>query len=134
MKGEVTILVVEDEFLIRWDLVLGVEDAGYRAKEASSAGEAIGVLENDPSIRVIITDIGMPGTMDGVALAHYVHERWPPMDYFLGLSSRTALRRAPRQHAASETLHAQDASQIVGRRGFGAWSMSFLTNERPPRP
>ena len=52
--------------------------AGYRAKEASSAGEAIGVLENDPSIRVIITDIGMPGTMDGVALAHYVHERWPP--------------------------------------------------------
>ncbi len=78
MKGEVTILVVEDEFLIRWDLVLGVEDAGYRAKEASSAGEAIGVLENDPSIRVIITDIGMPGTMDGVALAHYVHERWPP--------------------------------------------------------
>jgi two-component system, response regulator PdtaR len=55
-----------------------VEDAGYRAKEASSAGEAIGVLENDPSIRVIITDIGMPETMDGVALAHYVHERWPP--------------------------------------------------------
>jgi DNA-binding NarL/FixJ family response regulator len=32
----------------------------------------------NPSIRVIITDIGMPETMDGVALAHYVHERWPP--------------------------------------------------------
>jgi CheY-like chemotaxis protein len=78
MKDEVTILVVEDEFLIRLDLVLGVEDAGYRAKEAASADEAIRVLENDPNICVVITDINMPGTMDGIALAHYVRERWPP--------------------------------------------------------
>jgi two-component system, response regulator PdtaR len=78
MKDAVAILVVEDEFLIRWDLVLGVEDAGYRAKEASSADEAIRVLESDPHIRVVITDINMPGTMDGIELAHYVRERWPP--------------------------------------------------------
>jgi two-component system, response regulator PdtaR len=78
MKDAVTILVVEDEFLIRLDLVLGVEDAGYRVKQASSADEAIRVLESDPSIRVVITDINMPGTMDGIALAHCVRERWPP--------------------------------------------------------
>ena len=78
MKGAVAILVVEDEFLIRWDLVSGVEDAGYRAKEASSADQAIRVLENDPNIRVVITDISMPGTMDGIELAHYVRDRWPP--------------------------------------------------------
>jgi two-component system, response regulator PdtaR len=78
MTDKVTILVVEDEFLIRWDLVSGVEDAGYRTKEASSAEEAIRVLENDPNIRVVITDISMPGTMDGIALSHYIRERWPP--------------------------------------------------------
>jgi two-component system, response regulator PdtaR len=44
---------------------------------SSSADEAIRVLENDPSIRVIITDISMPGTMDGIALAHCVRERCP---------------------------------------------------------
>ena len=78
MKDAVTILVVEDEFLIRLDLVLGVEDAGYRAKEASSADEAIRVLESDPNIRVVITDISMPGTMDGIELARCIRERWPP--------------------------------------------------------
>jgi two-component system, response regulator PdtaR len=58
--------------------VLAVEDAGYQVKEASSADEALRVLESDPNIRVVITDINMPGTMDGIALAHYIRKRWPP--------------------------------------------------------
>ncbi|MBA2126335.1 hypothetical protein DLM45_08870 [Hyphomicrobium methylovorum] len=72
------VLVVEDEFLIRWDLVAALEDAGFSTVEAGSAAEAISVLERDRDIRVVFTDIQMPGSMDGLALANYVRGRWPP--------------------------------------------------------
>ena len=60
------------------DLVANLEDSGYQTFEASSAAEAIDVLERHPAIRVVFTDIQMPGTMDGLALARFVRERWPP--------------------------------------------------------
>lgn len=73
------ILVVEDEPLIRLGLISLVEDAGYGALEASSADEAIRIVEGDPDISVIITDVDMPGSMDGIKLAHFVRDRWPPI-------------------------------------------------------
>jgi CheY-like chemotaxis protein len=76
MKARV--LVVDDEAIIRAWLVLAWEDAGYSAVEAASASEAIAIMETDKEIRVVVTDIQMPGTMDGIALARYVRERWPP--------------------------------------------------------
>lgn len=72
------VLVVEDEFLIRWDLVAALEDAGFSTVEAGSAAEAVSVLERDRDVRVVFTDIQMPGSMDGLALANYVRGRWPP--------------------------------------------------------
>jgi CheY-like chemotaxis protein len=72
------ILVVEDEAFVRWDLTSRLEDAGYDTVEAASADEAIDILENNRDIRIVFTDIQMPGTMDGIALARYVKERWPP--------------------------------------------------------
>jgi len=78
MTAKSAVLVVEDEALVRMDLVANLEDSGYRTFEASSAAEAIDVLERHPVIRVVFTDIQMPGTMDGLALARYVRERWPP--------------------------------------------------------
>lgn len=73
-----TVLVVEDECLIRLDLVSYLETAGFHVLEASSAAEAISILENDRSVRAVFTDIRMPGDMDGLALARCVRERWPP--------------------------------------------------------
>jgi two-component system, response regulator PdtaR len=64
--------------LIRWDLVERLQDAGYETVEAGSAAEAIEILERDRKIVVVFTDVQMPGTMDGVALARYIRERWPP--------------------------------------------------------
>lgn len=78
MGSKARILVVDDEALIRWDLSLKLEDAGYRTLEAGSADQAISILENNRDIRIIFTDVQMPGTMDGIALARYVRERWPP--------------------------------------------------------
>ena len=73
-----TVLVVEDELLVRLDLVETLQRAGYRTYEAGTAREAISLLEQQAEIRVVFTDIEMPGTMDGLALAHYVRFRWPP--------------------------------------------------------
>ena len=73
------ILVVEDEPIIRLGIVAIVEDAGFDALEASNADQAIRIIEQNSDISVVITDVDMPGTMDGVKLAHFVHGRWPPI-------------------------------------------------------
>jgi CheY-like chemotaxis protein len=74
----VTVLVVDDESFVRMDLVDMLEAVGFRTREASSAAEAIEILEQGSEIRVVFTDIQMPGFMDGLALSHYVRKRWPP--------------------------------------------------------
>jgi CheY-like chemotaxis protein len=72
------VLVVEDEPLLRLDIAEGFEAAGFKTFEAGSAAEAIEILQREPEIRVVFTDIDMPGTMDGLELAHLIRERWPP--------------------------------------------------------
>lgn len=74
-----TVLVVEDEFLIRMNVVEIIEDAGFHALEAANADEAIALLETHPDISVMFTDIDMPGSMNGIRLAHAVRGRWPPI-------------------------------------------------------
>jgi CheY-like chemotaxis protein len=73
------VLVVEDEPLIRLAAMSLVEDAGFEALEATNADEAIAILEAREDVRVVFTDIEMPGSMDGVKLARYIRERWPPV-------------------------------------------------------
>ena len=78
MKTGTAALVVEDDALVRFDLAQTLEAEGYKTFEAADASEAIAVLERNSEIRVVFTDIQMPGTMDGLALSHYVRRRWPP--------------------------------------------------------
>lgn len=73
------ILVVEDEPLIRLGLASVIEEAGYEVAEAFNADEAIRRLEGDREIGLVLTDVDMPGGMDGIRLAHYVRDRWPPI-------------------------------------------------------
>jgi DNA-binding NtrC family response regulator len=77
--GKAAILVVEDEALVRWATRDGMEDAGFEVHDARNADEAIQLLEANPDISLIFTDVDMPGSMDGVKLAHYVRKRWPPV-------------------------------------------------------
>jgi CheY-like chemotaxis protein len=74
-----SILIVEDEPLVRLCAVQTIEDAGYEVIEAANADEAIAILESREDIRAIFTDIHMPGSMDGLKLAHAVRHRWPPI-------------------------------------------------------
>ena len=82
-NSPVYVLVVEDDFLSRLHAVDLVEDAGYIAVEASNADEAIRILEARKDIRIVFTDIDMPGSMDGLKLAHAIRKRWPPIELIL---------------------------------------------------
>jgi CheY-like chemotaxis protein len=77
------ILVVEDEMLPRMRAIDMVEDAGYTSVEAVDADEALAVLEARSDIALLLTDIQMPGSMDGLKLAHAVRKRWPPIKIIL---------------------------------------------------
>ena len=73
------ILIVEDEPLVRLCAVDAVAAAGFEVIEAASADEAIQILERRSDILAVFTDIQMPGSMDGLKLAHAVRNRWPPI-------------------------------------------------------
>lgn len=72
------VLVVEDEVFIRVDAVEMIEAAGFDVIEARNADDAIKILETQ-TVHLIFTDIQMPGSMDGLKLAHAVRTRWPPV-------------------------------------------------------
>jgi CheY-like chemotaxis protein len=73
------ILIVEDEFLLRLDSAETIEHAGFEVIQAANADEAIAILNARPDIHVVFTDIQMPGSMDGLRLARFVRNRWPPI-------------------------------------------------------
>ncbi len=79
MSEQVAVLVVEDEFLIRLDIVDQLEREGFEVFEAADADAAIVMLETFNQIRLVFTDIDMPGSMDGLKLAAAVRDRWPPV-------------------------------------------------------
>ncbi len=72
-----TILLVEDEALTRLMLVTELERNGHSVIEAADADQALSILRNDDSIRLLFTDVNMPGTMDGLALAKLVRAERP---------------------------------------------------------
>ena len=77
------VLVVEDEFVVRMNAVSLLEEAGFGVLEASNADDAIALLESRKDIRIVFTDINMPGSMDGLRLAHAIRNRWPPIELVL---------------------------------------------------
>ena len=88
-----TILVVEDEPVLRLVAVADIEDAGMIALEASNGSQALEILATQPSIDFLFTDIDMPGAIDGVALAKLVQRRYPAIKVILvsGLSTTPQL-------------------------------------------
>lgn len=75
----IRILVVEDETFVRFDAGDMLRAAGFDVLEAANADEAILLLERHSDIRVVFTDIDMPGSMNGLKLAAAVRDRWPPV-------------------------------------------------------
>jgi CheY-like chemotaxis protein len=74
-----TVLIVEDEPLLRLLAAERPGDAGFETIEAGNADEAVEILALGTDVAVLLTDVAMPGSMDGLALAATVHDRWPPV-------------------------------------------------------
>ena len=89
------VLIVEDEFLIRMRAADIINDAGFEVVEAADADEAILILESREDIRVMFTDIRMPGSMDGLKLARAVRDRWPPVHIVATSAHHTLIDELP---------------------------------------
>ena len=71
------VLVVEDEFWVMQDVAETLREHGLEDICAATGEEALPLLETRPDIKVVFTDINMPGSIDGLELARAVAERWP---------------------------------------------------------
>jgi len=93
-----TVLVVEDDALVQLELADWLKELGLCVFTADNADEAILLLEAHPEIELLLTDIRMPGSMDGIRLAHFVADRWPPVKIIvLSGNLATALSELPPQ-------------------------------------
>jgi CheY-like chemotaxis protein len=71
------VLAVEDEPIVRMFMADFLDDAGFKVFEAVNADEAIALLQVRSDVQVVVTDIEMPGSMNGLELARVVQVRWP---------------------------------------------------------
>lgn len=71
------VLVVEDEVMIREFVADDLQEAGYQVLTASNAKAAVDILQARQDIRLVFTDVNMPGAMDGLQLAACVRDKWP---------------------------------------------------------
>jgi CheY-like chemotaxis protein len=72
-----TILVVEDDEDVRANSVSSLRELGYRTVEAEDGAAALRMLEADRSVRLLFTDVGLPGGMNGRQLADEARRRRP---------------------------------------------------------
>jgi CheY-like chemotaxis protein len=78
-----TVLVVEDEVLIRMAVSDYLRECGFHVVEAGSADEAIEVLKSNTAVDIVFSDVNMPGSMDGFGLAQWVRRERPRIKVIL---------------------------------------------------
>ncbi len=78
-----TVLVVEDEVIVRMTIAEYLRDEGYDVVEAGTADEALTILQNGTKIDLVFTDVRMPGSIDGCELARRVRAHWPKLPVIL---------------------------------------------------
>ena len=86
-----SVLIVEDELLLRMNISDELERHGYEVLQAANADAAIKILEARDDIKTIFTDIDMPGSMDGLKLAAAIRDRWPPINIIITTGKKIPL-------------------------------------------
>jgi CheY-like chemotaxis protein len=82
-KAQKTVLIVEDHFWTRYMAAEYFRGSGYRVIEANDADEAVSVLASGNRVHVVFSDIKMPGSTDGLALADWIAQRYPGLPVIL---------------------------------------------------
>jgi DNA-binding response OmpR family regulator len=94
-KAGETVLVVEDDILLRLSIAAYLRDCGYRVIEAADADEAVMVLKRpDLGVDILFSDVEMPGSMDGFGLAQWTRANRPGLDIILAGSVPRAVNAA----------------------------------------
>lgn len=115
------VLIVEDEFLIRLTLAEALSDEGFQVSEAESGDEGLSVFTQDDGIELLITDIQLPGTLDGIGLARAARRRTPglPVIFMTGRAEDANEARSandafvPKPYLPSEICAV--ARRLIGR-------------------
>jgi CheY-like chemotaxis protein len=77
------VLVVEDEIFLRYVTAEYLEDCGFSVLQAANADEAVGLLQRNRDVGAVFSDIQMPGSMNGLGLAHWISETLPGVKVLL---------------------------------------------------
>ena len=108
-----TILVVDDEVLLRWMVAEELRAKGFVVVEAANSDEARGILQTSAPISVVMTDVRMPGSMDGLGLAQWVRAARP--DLKIVIASAYAPVVASPDIADAFFVKPYDIDQLVDR-------------------
>ena len=107
------VLIVEDEFLLRWPASEYLRDSGYRVIEAGSVSEAMVVFSSNTRVDVVFSDINLQGELNGHALARWLDKHHPTVPILL--TSGDKARRGIGIHGTDAFIHFQ--TLLAGGRG-----------------
>jgi DNA-binding NtrC family response regulator len=85
-----TVLVVEDEVLIRLHVADYFRDCGFQVLEAADGSEALRILQGDTPVHAVFSDVTLPGEPDGFALARWIRDHRPGLPVILTSGEVTA--------------------------------------------
>ncbi|MBV8976704.1 MAG: response regulator [Alphaproteobacteria bacterium] len=113
-----TILIVDDETLVRWVIAEHLQACGFNVLGASSADEAIEAIRRfEGHIDIVFSDVRMPGTMDGCALAGWVRANRPSTAVILtsGDAQAQDMARELCEHVGDIVRKPYDFDAVVAR-------------------
>jgi CheY-like chemotaxis protein len=115
------VLVVEDDNLIRFDITESLRDAGFAVIEASNGDEALTVLTRDDAVALVVSDVQMPGKIDGLALAAWLRREMPSIATVLVSGRLPAAAISPMADATFEkpidtTVLVKKVGQLLSER------------------
>ena len=111
-----TILVVEDEVLVRLDIAGYLRSRGFTVLEAGSAHEAIQLLGADPGIDLVFSDISMPGSLNGIELARWIRAQKSRVQVLLTSGTANNVQIASREHVVvQKPYHPSDVEMNIRR-------------------
>jgi CheY-like chemotaxis protein len=113
------ILVVEDEPFLRFHAADVLEQEGFGIAEATNAENALRVLENRQDVKLVFTDIQLPGTLDGIDLARQVQKRWPHIQVVITSGrKRPSPAEMPEGRFLAKPYSSQDLLREIGGLGL----------------
>jgi CheY-like chemotaxis protein len=129
------ILTVEDEFFVGEGLRHVLASAGHEVISTADADEAIEVLESRNDIGIVITDINMPGSMDGLKLAGAIRGRWPPIKIIItsGAGRPSDELMPARSQFVGKPHVPQEVLAAVRRAELGWWCSADFPFAKWPR-